>query len=162
MLFIFVYLSWFPLCFLYHFVFPQDWEVLSHNFIKYIFYSLLPSLLLLWPLLGYVGILDVFSGFLKLFSIFLIILFAILFVWLSLFFLHKLPRWQRNMMRKPLYPPQIHQKINWMLSNFHKATSECWWRTPGTQKGSPISSKGGGRKFKRRKRRQKFRDRDPS
>ena len=95
-------------------------------------------------------------------NFFLIILFAILFVWLSLFFLHKLPRRQRNMMRKPLYPPQIHQKIIWMLNNFHKTTSECWWRTPGTQKGSPISSKGGGRKFKRRKQRPKFRDRDPS
>ena len=28
-----------------------------------------------------------------------------------------------------------------MLSNFHKTTSECWQRTPGTQKGSPFSSK---------------------
>ena len=30
-----------------------------------------------------------------------------------------------------------------MLSNFHKTTSECWWRTPRTQKGSPFSLKGG-------------------
>ena len=30
-----------------------------------------------------------------------------------------------------------------MLSNFHKTTSEHWWRTPDTQKDSPFSSKGG-------------------
>ena len=35
-----------------------------------------------------------------------------------------------------------------MPSNFHK-TSERWWRTPGTQKGSPFSSKGGRTKYKR-------------
>jgi len=28
-----------------------------------------------------------------------------------------------------------------MQSNFHKTTSECWQKTPGTQKGSPFSSK---------------------
>ena len=42
-----------------------------------------------------------------------------------------------------------------MLSNFHKTTSEPWWRTPGTQKGSPFSSKGGRTKYKRQKARQK-------
>ena len=26
---------------------------------------------------------------------------------------------------------------------------ECWWRTPGTQKGSPLSLKGGKTKYKR-------------
>ena len=30
-----------------------------------------------------------------------------------------------------------------MISNFHKTTSELWWRTPDTQKGSPFSLKGG-------------------
>ena len=45
-------------------------------------------------------------------------------------------------MGKSLSPPQIHQKINWKLSKFHKTTSERWQRTPGTQKGSPFSSKG--------------------
>ena len=49
------------------------------------------------------------------------------------------PRWQRNGMGRPLSPQQIHQKIIWMLSNFHKTTSERWWRTPDTQKGSPIT-----------------------
>ena len=111
------YLFWFIflgfLCFLYHFIFLQDWEVLSHNFIKCIFYSF--SILLLWSLLGYVGILDIFSGFLKLFSFFEISIFAILSVWLSLFWLHKVLRWQRNVMRRTLYPPQIHQK-----------SFECW------------------------------------
>ena len=36
-----------------------------------------------------------------------------------------------------------------MLSNFHKTTSERWRSTPGTQKGSPFSSKGGRTKYKR-------------
>ena len=44
---------------------------------------------------------------------------------------------------------EIHQKIIWMLSNFHRTTSEHWWRTPDTQKGSPFSSKGGRTKYKR-------------
>ena len=38
-----------------------------------------------------------------------------------------------------------------MLSNFHRTTSECWQRTPGTQKGSLFSSKGGRTKYKRPK-----------
>ena len=49
-----------------------------------------------------------------------------------------------------------------MLSNFPKTTSEHWRRTPGTQKGSPISLKGGRTKYKRQKKKQKFTDRDPS
>ena len=52
-------------------------------------------------------------------------------------------RWQRNRMGRPLSPSQIHQKIIWMLYKFHKTTSECWRRIPGTQKGSPFSLKGG-------------------
>ena len=51
-------------------------------------------------------------------------------------------RWRRNRMERPLSPPQIHQKNIWMLSKFHKTTSECWQRTSGTQKSSPLSSKG--------------------
>ena len=58
-------------------------------------------------------------------------------------------RWQRNRTGRPLSPPQIHQKNIWMLSQFHKTTSECWQRTSGTQKGSPLSSKGGRTKYKR-------------
>ena len=38
-----------------------------------------------------------------------------------------------------------------MLSNLHKTTSEGWRRTLGTQKGSPLSSKEGGTKYKRQK-----------
>ena len=45
--------------------------------------------------------------------------------------------------------PQIHQKIIWTLRKYHKTTSERWWRTPGTQKGRPLSSKGGRTKYKR-------------
>ena len=51
-------------------------------------------------------------------------------------------RWQRNRMGRPLSPPQILRKNIWTLSKFHKTTSECWQRTPGTQKDSPLSSKG--------------------
>ena len=49
-----------------------------------------------------------------------------------------------------------------MLSNFYKTTSERWWRTPGTQKGSPIFSKGGRTKYKDKNRNKGFRNRDPS
>jgi len=47
-----------------------------------------------------------------------------------------------------------------MLSKFHKTTSECWQRTSGTQKSSPLSSKGGRKKDKKRDKR--GRDGDPS
>ena len=47
-----------------------------------------------------------------------------------------------------------------MLSKFHKTTSECWQRTSGTQKGSPLSSKGGRTKDKKRDKR--GREGDPS
>ena len=33
--------------------------------------------------------------------------------------------------------------------DFYKTTPECWQKTPGTQKGSPFSSKGGRTKYKR-------------
>ena len=55
------------------------------------------------------------------------------------------PKWWKNRMGRPLSSSQTHRKkkkkIIWMWSNFHKTTSECWRRTPDTQKGSPISSK---------------------
>ena len=35
-------------------------------------------------------------------------------------------------------------KEHLMLSKFHKTTSECWQRTSGTKKGSPLSLKGDG------------------
>ena len=53
-------------------------------------------------------------------------------------------------MGRPLSPPEIHWKIIWTLSKFHKTTSERWQRTPGTQKDSPISLKGGRTKYRRR------------
>ena len=37
------------------------------------------------------------------------------------------------------------------LSKFHKTTSECRQRTSGTQKSSPLSSKGGRKTYKRQK-----------
>ena len=42
-----------------------------------------------------------------------------------------------------------------MLSKFHKTTSECQQRTSGTQKSSPLSSKGGRKKYKRQKKKAK-------
>ena len=57
-------------------------------------------------------------------------------------------RWQRNRTGRPLSPPQIHQKNLSTLSTFHKTTSECRQRTSGTQKSSPLSSKGGRTKYK--------------
>ena len=64
-------------------------------------------------------------------------------------------RWQRNRTGRSLSPPQIHQKNIWTLSKFHKTTSECRQRTSGTQKSGPLSSKGGRKKYKRQKERQK-------
>ena len=45
-----------------------------------------------------------------------------------------------------------------MLSNFHKTTSEHWRRTPGIQKGSPISMRGSRTKCKRQIRDKRLRD----
>ena len=53
------------------------------------------------------------------------------------------PKMTEEYTRRPLSPLQIHQKIIWMWRNFHKTTSEHWWRTTDTQKGSPFFSKGG-------------------
>ena len=72
------------------------------------------------------------------------------------------PRWQKNRKGRPLSPLQIHQKVIWILSNFHRTTSKGWQRIPdsqkGSQKGSPISLKGGRTKYKRQKQRQSFKD----
>ena len=45
-----------------------------------------------------------------------------------------------------------------MLSKFHKTTSECRQRTSGTQKSSPLSSKGGRKNIKDKKRDKRGRD----
>ena len=58
----------------------------------------------------------------------------------------------------PLSPPKIHQKNSKTLSKFHKTTPECQQRTSGTQKSSPLSSKGGRKKYKRQKRDKRGRD----
>ena len=67
-------------------------------------------------------------------------------------------RWWKNRTGRPLSPLQIHQQIIWMLSKFHKATSGCWRRTPGTQNGSPFSLKVGRAKYKRQEERYRVRD----
>ena len=48
-----------------------------------------------------------------------------------------------------------------MPSKFHKTTSECLKRTSGTQKSSPLSSKGGRKNIKDKKRDKRGRDGDP-
>ena len=45
-------------------------------------------------------------------------------------------------MGRPLFPSQMHQKNISTLGKLHKTTSECWQRTSGTQKSSPLSLKG--------------------
>ena len=67
-------------------------------------------------------------------------------------------RWQRNRMGIPLYPPQIHQKTIWMLSKFHKTTSECRQRTSGTQKSNPSLQKEVGKNIKDKKKYKRGRD----
>ena len=64
-------------------------------------------------------------------------------------------RWWRNRMGRLLSPPQIHKKNIWTPSKFNKTTSECRQRTSGTQKSSTFSSKGGRKKYKRQKNRDK-------
>ena len=49
-----------------------------------------------------------------------------------------------------------------MLSKIHKTTSECWQRTSGTQKSSPLSSKGGRKNINDKKRDKRGRDGAPS
>ena len=65
-------------------------------------------------------------------------------------------------MGRPLSPPQIHRKIIWTLSKYHKTTSEHSWRTPGTQKGSHCLQKEVGQNMTDKKRDKRVRDRDPS
>ena len=65
-------------------------------------------------------------------------------------------------MGRPLFLPQIYQKIICIRSNFHKTTFESWWKTPVTQEGKPISLIWGRTKYKDEKRNKAFSDRDPS
>ena len=65
-------------------------------------------------------------------------------------------------MGRTFSPQKIQQKIIWVLSNFPKTTSEHWRRTPGTQKGSPFSSKWGRQNIKHKNTDKRVRDGDPS
>ena len=53
---------------------------------------------------------------------------------------------------KDLFLPTTLWKEHLSRSKFHRTTSECWQRTSGTQKGSPLSLKGGRTKYKSLKR----------
>ena len=63
--------------------------------------------------------------------------------WLMWIYQETIRRWRWSRTGRPLSPPQSHQKNIWTLSKFHKTTSGCRQRTSGTQKSSPLSSKGG-------------------
>ena len=62
-------------------------------------------------------------------------------------------------MGRPLSPQQIHQKNISTVSKLHKTTSESQQRTSGTQKSSPLSSKGGMKNIEGKKRDKRGRDR---
>ena len=57
--------------------------------------------------------------------------------------------------RETTFSSTDSSKNHLKLSNFHKTTSEHRWRTPGTQKSNPISSKGGRTKYKRQKKKKR-------
>ena len=65
-------------------------------------------------------------------------------------------------MGRPLSLPQTHQKIIFTGNNFHKTTSEFWWKTPDTHEDKPISLKRRRKKDTDEKRDKGFRDGDPS
>ena len=71
-------------------------------------------------------------------------------------------RWRKNRTGIPLSPQQILQKNIWTLSKFHKTTFECWQKTSDSQKSSPLSSKGGRKNIKEKKRGKRGRDGAPS
>ena len=50
---------------------------------------------------------------------------------------------------KDLFLPTTLWNEHLSRGKFHKTTSECWQKISGTQKGSPLSSKGGKKKYKR-------------
>ena len=60
----------------------------------------------------------------------------------------------------PLSPPQIHQKIIYTWSNFHKPTSQCQWGTPDTRNARLSFQKKVGQKIIDEKRDKGLRDSD--
>ena len=50
---------------------------------------------------------------------------------------------------KDLFLPTTLWNEHLSRGKSHKTTSECWQKISGTQKGSPLSSKGGKKKYKR-------------
>ena len=54
-----------------------------------------------------------------------------------------------------------HKFIVWMLSKYHKTTSESWWRTLGTIKAANCLQKEVGQNIKDKKRDKRVRDRGP-
>ena len=71
-------------------------------------------------------------------------------------------RWWRNRMGRPLSPPQIHQKIIWMLSNFHKTTSNADRGHQVPRKAAHSLWKEVEQNLTDKKRDKRVRDRDPS
>ena len=71
-------------------------------------------------------------------------------------------RWQRNRTGRPLSPPQIHQKIIWMLSNSTKQLLNTGGGHQAPRKAAPCLQKDAGQNIKDKKRDKRVRDGDPS
>ena len=70
-------------------------------------------------------------------------------------------RWWRNRMGRPLSPKLTHQKIIWMLSNWHKTTSGAWQRNQAPRKAAHFLQKEVIQNIIGKKRDRRFRDGDP-
>ena len=71
-------------------------------------------------------------------------------------FLGMVPRWWRNKTGSTFSPPQIHQKIIWMMSKFHKATLNAGRCHQAPRKAAHSFWKEVGQNIKDRKRDKRF------
>ena len=71
-------------------------------------------------------------------------------------------RWWRKMTGGPLFPPQIHWKIIWTLSKYHKITSESVGEHQAPRKAAHCLQKEVGQNITDKKRNKRVRDGDPS
>ena len=85
-------------------------------------------------------------------------------IWIYLLDKHRwaVLRWWRNKTERPFSPPRIHWKIIWMLSKFHKTTSERRRGHQATRKAAHSLWKEVGKNIKDEKRDKRVRDGDPS
>ena len=85
-------------------------------------------------------------------------------IWIYLLDKHRwaVLRWWRNKTERPFSPPRIHWKIIWMLSKFHKTTSERRRGHQATRKAAHSLWEEVGKNIKDEKRDKRVRDGDPS